>query len=146
MPKDKSMRVIVVGCGRLGSYLADRLSSAGHQVVAIDSQDQAFEALSPEFSGFRLEGDATEFDVLRQANIASADMVIVATHNDNINLLVSQVAKRLFNVPRVVARVFEPERQMTYRDLGIDTVCPVTMVGEQVLASVTDMSPDMEQG
>jgi len=130
------MFIIIVGCGRLGSYLANRLSEGGHSVVAVDINEGAFTSLSPEFSGFRLEGDATEFAILREAEIAGADMVIVTTHNDNINLLVSQVAKKLFGVPRVVARVFEPERERTYRDLGIDTVCPVTMVGEDVLAGL----------
>jgi len=136
MAGPKHMFIIIVGCGRLGSYLANRLSQAGHSVVAIDLNDAAFESLSPEFSGFRLEGDATEFAVLREAEIADADMVIVTTQSDNINLLVSQVAKKLFGVPRVVARVFEPERQRTYRDLGIDTVCPVTMVGDDVLTGL----------
>jgi len=136
MAGTRHMFIIIVGCGRLGSYLANRLSEAGHSVVAVDMNEEAFESLSPEFSGFRLEGDATEFGVLREAEIADADMVIVTTHNDNINLLVSQVAKKLFGVERVVARVFEPERERTYRDLGIDTVCPVTMVGEDVLTGL----------
>lgn len=136
MAGPKKLFVIIVGCGRLGSYLANHLSEQGHSVVAIDQHDAAFEALSPEFSGFRLEGDATEFAVLREAEIAHADMVIVTTHNDNINLLVSQVAKKLFGVERVIARVFEPERELTYRDLGIDTFCPVVQVGEQILAGL----------
>ncbi|MCD6359612.1 MAG: TrkA family potassium uptake protein [Armatimonadetes bacterium] len=131
------MFILVVGCGRLGSYLANRLSEHGHSVVAIDRDEAAFEALSPEFSGFRLEGDATEFAVLREADIGNADMVVVTTHNDNINLLVSQVAKRLFGVERVIARVYEPERERTYRDLGIDTVCPVTSVAREILAGLT---------
>jgi len=136
MAAPKKLFVLIVGCGRLGSYLANHLSEHGHSVVAIDRNEEAFEALSPEFSGFRLEGDATEFAVLREAEIANADMVIVTTHNDNINLLVSQVARKLFGVERVIARVFEPERERTYRDLGIDTVCPVTTVGDQILAGL----------
>lgn len=137
MAAPKKLFIIIVGCGRLGSYLANNLSRLGHSVVAIDRDDAAFEALSPEFSGFRIEGDATEFAVLREAEIAHADMVIVATHNDNINLLVSQVAKKLFGVERVIARVFEPVREQTYRELGIDTVCPITMVGDQIIAGLS---------
>lgn len=136
MPAAKSLFIVIVGCGRLGAYLANRLSRQGHNVVVVDPHPEAFDALSPEYSGFRVEGDASEFAVLSQANIDQADMVIVATNNENINVMVGQVARKLLNVPRVIVRIDEPDRRATYEELGLDTVCPASLVGDEILQSM----------
>ncbi|HEV57173.1 MAG TPA: TrkA family potassium uptake protein [Phycisphaerales bacterium] len=128
--------VVIVGCGRLGSYLANRLSRAGHGVVVIDAEEHAFGNLSPEYSGFRVEGDATELAVLKQAKVNQADLVIATTRADNINLMVAQVAKTEFGVARVLARVFEPRREAVYRCLGVETICPTAVAGEMFLKAV----------
>ncbi len=125
--------IIIVGCGRLGSYLANSLSYEGHSVVVIDKNSDAFDALSVEFSGFRVEGDATEFSVLKQAKTAEADMFIATTRKDNINLMVAQIAKRFFNIKNVMARVFEPAREKLYKELDIDIICPITIAGRMFL-------------
>jgi len=83
--------IVIVGCGRLGSHLANQLSRAGHGVVVIDTNEHAFGNLSPEYSGFRVEGDATELAVLKQAKVNKADLVVATTRADNINLMVAQV-------------------------------------------------------
>lgn len=128
--------IVIVGCGRLGSYLANRLSLAGHGVVVIDADEHAFGNLSPEYSGFRIEGDATEVAVLKQAKMSKADLVIATTRADNINLMVAQVARAEFGVTRVLARVFEPRREAVYRRLGIETICPTSVAGELFLRSI----------
>jgi trk system potassium uptake protein TrkA len=133
MAKGKGLFIIVVGCGRLGSYLANRLSSDGANVVVVDSDERAFDALLAEYSGFKVEGDATEFAILKQARIDKADIVIGATHDDNVNLMIAQVAQKVFEVPRVVARVFEPRRIELCKALGIECVCPTSMAGGVVL-------------
>ncbi|MFO8013940.1 MAG: TrkA family potassium uptake protein [Phycisphaerae bacterium] len=133
--------IIIVGCGRLGSHLANELSHHGHSVVVIDAEGASFGALSPEFSGFRLEGDATEPSVLKQAKMDQADLVIATTREDNINLMVAQFALKLHGVPRVMARVFDPSREQFYRTLGIDTICPTSVAAGLFLESLTS-APD----
>jgi len=146
MSPDQRLFIIIVGCGRLGSYLANRLSRDGHSVVAVDSNESAFDALSAEYSGFRVEGDATEFAVLKQAKIGKADLVIATTREDNINLMVAQVARKVFRVPRVMARVFEPEREKIYRDFGIETICPTSISGDVFLESLMKSPVITEKG
>jgi trk system potassium uptake protein TrkA len=128
--------IVIVGCGRLGSHLANQLSRAGHGVVVIDRDERAFRNLSPEYSGFRIEGDATELAVLKQAKCNKADLVISTTLDDNINLMVAQVARAKFNVPRVLARVFEPRREAIYQRLGVETICPTSVAAELFLKSI----------
>ena len=136
MVSDKSLYVIIIGCGRLGSYLASRLSHDGHSVVVIDLDHSALQALSVDYSGFRLEGDATEIELLKQVKIDKADFFIATTGDDNVNLMVAQIAKKLFQVPRVMARVFQPKREKTYLDLGIETVCPTSIAADLLLKSI----------
>ena len=128
--------IVIVGCGRLGSHLANQLSRAGHGVVVIDLAEKAFANLSAQYSGFSVEGDATELAVLQQAKVDKADIVIATTRDDNVNLMVAQVARAEFSVPRVLARVFEPRRKPIYRRLGIETVCPTSVAAELFLESI----------
>lgn len=132
--------VVVVGCGRLGVLLASRLSGAGHSGVAIDRSPSALLNLGPEFSGFRVTGDATELAVLEEAKVDKADMVIATTRLDTVNLMVTQVALRVLGCPAAMARVFDPQREATYRDLGVETVCPTTLAAAAVFERVTAAS------
>jgi trk system potassium uptake protein len=132
MSSPRKLFIVIVGCGRSGAYLANRMSREGHSLVVIDADSGAFDSLSVAFSGFKVEGDATELAVLRQAKIDKADLVIAAATDDNINLMVAQIAKKIFRVPRVIARVFQPDRENIYQALGIDTLCPTTLFGDLV--------------
>jgi trk system potassium uptake protein TrkA len=132
----ENLYIVIVGCGRLGAHLANRLSRDGHGVVTIDIDERAFAGLSPEYGGFRVEGDATELAVLKQAKMDKADVVIATTREDNVNLMVAQVARRVFAVPRVLARVFDPKREGVYRLLGIETICPTSVAADLFLGSV----------
>jgi trk system potassium uptake protein TrkA len=128
--------IVIVGCGRLGSHLANQLSRVGHSVVVIDSNEETFNALSPDFSGFRVLGDATQMAVLKEAKLKHADVFFATTHEDNVNLMVAQVAHKLFNVAHVLARVFDPRREQIYDQLGIETICPTSVAAEMFLLAV----------
>jgi len=130
--------IVIVGCGRLGSLLANQLSRIGNSVVVIDTDESTFNDLSPDFSGFRLEGDATEIAVLKEARLKRADILIATTHEDNVNLMVAQVAQKVFGVPHVLARVFDPKREEVYAQLGIDTVCPTSVAADMFLRAVAE--------
>ncbi len=134
----QQLYVVVTGCGRLGSHLANRLSRDGHSVVAIDVDERAFAGLSHEFGGFRVHGDATELAVLKQAKADKADAVIATTGEDNVNLMVAQVAKTVLGVPHVVARVLNPRREEIYHRMGIETVCPTAVAADLFLRWFTD--------
>jgi trk system potassium uptake protein TrkA len=123
----QSHHIVIVGCGRLGGTLANHLSKNGHKIVVIDQREIAFDKLSVDFSGFKLIGDAVEFHVLQEAKIQQADCLFATTTSDNTNLMVAQVGKTLFKIPRVVARVFDPAREAIYRDFGIETISPTKL-------------------
>jgi len=131
-----SLYIVIVGCGRLGSHLANQLSRAGHSVVVIDLNEDTFGDLSPDFSGFRVVGDATRIAVLKEAKVKQADIFFATTHEDNVNLMVAQVALKLFNVKHVLARVFDPRREEVYSQLGIETICPTLVAAEIFLMAV----------
>lgn len=128
--------IVIVGCGRLGSILANRLSREGHSVVVIDRNEATFEDLSPDFSGFRVEGDATQMAVLKEAKLQKADVLIATTHDDNINLMVAQVAQKILKIPQVFARVLDPRREKVYTQLGIETICPTSVAAEMFFDAI----------
>lgn len=132
----ESKHILIVGCGRLGGALAIRLSLAGHQVVVVDRKEASFEKLGVAFSGFKLIGDAVELHVLKDAGIEQADVVFATTTADNTNLMIAQVARQVFQVQRVVARVFDPAREAIYRDFGIETISPTQLSTEAFLKVV----------
>ncbi|MFZ2053860.1 MAG: TrkA family potassium uptake protein [Candidatus Aminicenantales bacterium] len=138
IPSPRSLFVIVVGCGRLGGYIASSMSRAGHSVVVIDVRATAFDKLSAEFSGFRVEGDATETALLRQVKTDKADALVATTREDNVNLMIAQVARKIFGVKRVMARVFDPGREELYHELGIETVCPTCVSGNVFLNAILE--------
>ncbi|QTX32464.1 TrkA family potassium uptake protein [Aminithiophilus ramosus] len=119
-----SRYVVVAGCGRLGSMLAGELSSQGESLVVIDRDGRAFRRLPPEFSGFTLEGEMTEPELLRRAGTHEAHLFLATADDENANLFAAQAARTLFSVPRVVARVETPQKARLWSRLGIETVCP----------------------
>jgi trk system potassium uptake protein TrkA len=139
MSGPRSQYIIIAGCGRLGVHLANRLSRRGHSIVAIDRKESKFANLSSEFSGFRLLGDATEIAVLRQAKTNLADKFIAVTRDDNVNLSLAQTAKHFFQVPSVVARVWDPQRVEIFRELGVHTVCPLLLAVDDLLSRFQEL-------
>ena len=123
---------IIVGCGRLGANLANTLYDNGVNVIIIDKNADAFRKLAPSFGGITLTGDATEMLVLNDAEIEKAKAVVSVTNNDNTNILVAQLAKELFNIGQVIARLYDPERECVYREFGIDTICPAVLSAKEI--------------
>jgi trk system potassium uptake protein TrkA len=128
--------VVIIGCGRLGSLLAGELSRLGSQVTIIDRDSAAFALLDVGYSGFRLTGDAVEHEVLLAADLQQADCLLTTTEKDTLNLMVAQVAKVLFAVPLVLARVYDPKRQVLYRRFGIKTISPTSLTAQEFLAAL----------
>jgi trk system potassium uptake protein TrkA len=139
--KSKNEYVIIAGCGRLGVHLANRLSREGHSIVAIDTDVARFRNLSAEFSGFRLEGDASELAVLREAKADQADKLIAVTRDDNVNLTIAQIAQVVFHVPDVIARVWDPQREAVFRELGVHTVCPMLLASDDLVRRFSAAAP-----
>lgn len=145
MARERARYIVIIGCGRLGSLLANRLSSDGDSVVVIDSSDHAFRRLSPAFSGFRIEADGAELAVLRAAKVAQADLVLAITGDDSTNLMAAQLAREILGAARVIARIGSPARKGLYERLGIDVICPLTLASEALLEWAA-AGPDGERG
>lgn len=129
-------QVVIVGCGRLGSMLASELSRTGSRVMIIDRDSSAFALLDAGFSGFQVTGDAVEQEVLQAAALQQADCLLATTEKDTVNLMVAQVAKVLFGVPLVLARVYEPKREVLYREFGVETISPTSLTARAFLSAL----------
>jgi trk system potassium uptake protein TrkA len=121
------VRVVIMGCGRVGSTLATRLDREGHDVVIIDIDPSQFRRLSSDFSGERLVGSGFDHHTLEQAELQTADAFLSLTQGDNRNLLAAQMAKHLFGVRTVVARVYDPFRAEIFANLGLRTFSPTNI-------------------
>ena len=126
------MRVVIMGCGRLGSTLARELDDEGHRVTVIDIDSAAFNWLADGFRGDTVIGAGEDVDVQRAAGVARADVFLALANGDNRNAMAAQVAKLIHGAPRVVARIYDPERAEVYRQLGLNVVNPTTILDEMV--------------
>jgi len=116
------MYVIIVGCGRVGAELAKILEKEGHNVVVVDKNPDSFKRLGSTFNGLTIVGNGFTLETLKEAGIEKADALCAVTNGDNTNIMTAQVAKKIFNVPKVIARIYDPQRADIYRSLGIYTV------------------------
>lgn len=126
------MHIIIVGCGKLGSTLAKELSITGYDISVIDHDSEKLNVLGSGFNGSKFKGIEYDSDRLLEAGIKRANFVLAVTADDNINITVSLIAKKIYNVPRIIARVGDPSRKHIYDMLGIDTICP-TQLGVEIL-------------
>ena len=135
---DPRVRVVILGCGRVGARLANSLDAEGHTVSIIDRNADAFRRfLSSSFGGRAVVGIGIDEDVLRRAGIEEADVFVAATNLDNVNAMASQIAQHVFKVPKVIARMYDPVREEVYQTLGLTTVCP-TVVGAERIKEMLD--------
>jgi trk system potassium uptake protein len=126
------MKVVILGCGRVGATLTRLLLGEGHDVTIIDQDSNAFRRLGRDFPQARtLLGNGTDEDVLRRAGIEQADAFVAVTNGDNRNILAAQTAQHIFHVPRVMCRIYDPIRQETYNGLGLESISP-TIVGAKL--------------
>jgi trk system potassium uptake protein TrkA len=126
------MYIIIVGCGRVGSELAKLLSSEGHNVVIIDKNASSLDRLGNTFNGLTLVGNGFSVDLLKQAGIEKADAFCSVTNGDNTNLIAAQVARTIFNVPKVITRIYDPRRASIYTSLGLDILSGTTLFASMI--------------
>jgi trk system potassium uptake protein TrkA len=122
------MKIVILGCGRVGARLAQLMEAEGHSVSIIDADPDALDRLPETFSGRTTLGTGIDADVLKAAGIEEADAFAAVTNFDNTNIMAGQVAKEIFGVPNVLARIYDPGRESLYHELGLETVCPTTLV------------------
>ena len=126
------MRIIIMGCGRVGAELARLLDAEGHEVVILDLDSYSFRRLPRDFKGRALVGNGLDEETLRKAGIEKTDVFISVTQGDNRNVMAAQMAKHIFNVPQVICRIYDPIREEMYRELGLKTISP-TIIGAKAL-------------
>jgi trk system potassium uptake protein TrkA len=136
------MRVIIMGCGRVGEQLAQLMAEDGHEVAVIDYDAAALARLGPDFKGRRVKGVGFDREVLLRAGIEDADGFAAMSSSDNANVVAARIARTIFHVPRVVARLFEPERAEVYRRLGLVTISSTTWGAERTRELLTHASLD----
>ena len=132
------MRVLIIGCGRVGSVLANRLDEEGHQVVVLDRNQQAFRRLSEKFSGERRVGNGLVEEYVRPALKEKTDILFVMTDKDNINLMIDQWVKNKFQVDRVITVVHDSILAGLYKELGLETICPTDLVIKDLLQVIQE--------
>ncbi len=126
------MKILIMGCGRVGARLASLLDEDGHEVTILDNDTYSFRRLPPSFSGTALYGNGIDEEALKKAGIEEADLFVALTQGDNRNVMACQIAKHVFKVPRVVCRIYDPLREEMYAALGLETISP-TKVFAQLL-------------
>jgi trk system potassium uptake protein TrkA len=130
------MNIIIVGCGRVGSQLATLFSNRRDEVAIIDLNPDSFTSLGRNFEGRSIVGVGFDEKTLLVAGVEECDVLIAATDIDNTNLMIAEVGRRLFEVPHVLTRLYNPNRESAYLQLGIDYVCGTTLVAEEMYAKV----------
>jgi len=127
------MRVVILGCGRVGSILAAELDKSGHAVGIVDTRNEAFQRFLPaDFGGDAVLGNGIDEDILQKAGADQAEFFAALTDDDNVNIMATQVAKIVFKVPHVVCRIYDRERNETFRTLGLETVAPIEVAASRI--------------
>jgi trk system potassium uptake protein len=132
------MRVIIVGCGRVGARVATELDQRGETVTVIDHSARAFGRLPTSFGGETVRGNGIDEDTMRTAGAEQADVVMALTEGDNRNALAAQLAKHTFGVPRVIAKINDPLRGEAYRALGLETICRTIILGDALVVAAQE--------
>jgi len=122
------MNVIIVGCGRVGSTLARLMHNDGHTVTVVDLLSESFRRLGSRFKGQRIIGNGIDSEVLKRAGVEKCDVFVAVTQGDNRNIMSSQIARVIYDVPKVLTRINDPVRADLYRTLGITTLCGTTLL------------------
>jgi trk system potassium uptake protein TrkA len=132
------MRVIIVGCGRVGARVAAELDQRGEHVTVIDTSPRAFNRLPQSFGGETVRGNGTDEDVMRTAGAEQADLLMTLTEGDNRNALAAQLGKHTFGVPRVIAKINDPLRGEAYRAIGLETICRTLILGDALVTAAVE--------
>lgn len=132
------MNILIIGCGMVGSALAATLDNKGHDVSVVDKNNERFESLSSKFAGFTTTGVPIDCDVLRRAGIQSCDALFAVTDEDDMNIMVSQLARKTFNVPRIFASISDIKKGKVFEELGISIICPTKLTVSAACAAVEE--------
>ena len=122
------MKIVIIGCGRVGASAADLYDRSGHEVIVLDSSTAAFDRLPTTFGGKAIRGDGTDEDVLRRAGAENADILLALTEGDNRNVMAAQLGEEALGARRVIAKINDPLRSTAYAELGIATVCRTGLI------------------
>lgn len=136
------MNILIAGCGRVGAGLANALYKEGHDISVVDVSPESFTLLEDGFPGFRLAGEPTDTVVLRRAGIEECQLAAAVTGDDNTNLMVAQIAKEIFGVPKVLTRLYDPARQDIYEQEGLHTVCPTNLTVDLIQQIISEADKD----
>ncbi len=132
------MKVMIIGCGRVGARTAAELDRRGDKVTVIDENARAFSRLPSSFGGITVRGTGTDEDVLRGAGAELSDVLMALTEGDNRNALAAQLGKHMFGIPRVIAKINDPLRAEAYRSLGLETICRTVMLSDALVTAVVE--------
>jgi trk system potassium uptake protein len=124
--------IIIAGCRKVGSNLATALSQENHEVVVIDNDPDSFAMLESGFNGLTISGMPIDEDVLRSAGIEKADALAAVSNDDNMNVMISEVALKIFQVPKVITRVYDPDKEIIFNKMGLTTICPTRLAVERI--------------
>lgn len=136
------MQVVIIGCGKVGAKFAQVLSEEGNEIVIVSNDPKSFKNLPPDFDGVTLTGVPIDQDVLKMAGIENADVLVAVTEDDNINIMVCQMAKELFKVSKVIARIYNPAREHVFHQFGLETICP-TDITVNVMRAMLESNADV---
>ncbi len=131
------MQIIVIGCGKVGSSLARELVNSGNDVVIIENDKRLLQN-AEDVDCMKINGVPIDKDILKSAGIAQADAVCAVTQDDNMNIMTSQVAKEIFNVKKVITRIFNPRSKVLFEEFGLDTICSTTLTVNAILRSLEE--------
>ena len=126
------MNVVIMGCGRVGAQLAALLDADGHSITVLDTDAYSFRRLPPDFNGTALIGNGLDQEILKRAGIEKADAFVAVTQGDNRNVMAAQIAKHIFNVPKVTCRIYDPLRRDLYQTLGLEAISPTTVFAQML--------------
>jgi trk system potassium uptake protein TrkA len=138
------VHVVILGCGRVGSLLADDLDALGHSVGVVDQEAKAFRKLRPDFSGITVKGVGFDRQTLENAGIERAHAFTAVSSGDNTNILAARVARETYGVENVVARIYDPRRAEVYQRLGIPTVATVSWTTTKIMRALLPLGADTE--
>lgn len=130
------MNILIIGCDKLGSQLANTLNSDGHDVSVVDNNQENFNLLDDDFDGMTLRGNPIDIDVLKTAGIEECDCAIAVTGEDNVNIMSSQIAESIFGVKNVVARVSDTSHEHFFDEIGVNTICPTNLATNAAIAYI----------
>src|SRR6266511_6457443 len=139
------MKVVIMGCGRVGAELTVQLAKAGHEVVIIDKRKEAFDRLPPEFHARTVVGVGFDREVLEEAGIKDADAFVAVSSGDNSNIVSARVAREHYHVPNVIARIYDPRRAEIYEKLNIPTVATTTWGVKQILLMLSHARDEIKE-